>query len=152
MKKCVMCGKSALRQAEAELVREVAGHVFTATIPALRCEACGEEYTDGSDLGRFEVTIARTLLDAGLRAGDVFKYARKAIGLRAADLATLLGMTPETISRWETERHQVDPAALAVLALLVRDRAAGSTATLDALRERAEPRKLPKRVALKLAS
>ncbi len=152
MKNCVTCGKGPLKSAEIELCREVAGHVFTATIPATVCEACGEEYTAGEDLGRFERTIARTLLDAGETSGEAFKFARKAMGIRAADLAQILGVTPETVSRWETGVHPIDPMALALLALLARDAAAGSTSTLEALKARAEPKPLAKRVALKLAS
>lgn len=64
MKSCVTCGKGPLKSTEIELRREVAGHVFTAVIPATVCEACGEEYTAGEDIGRFEQTIARTLLKA----------------------------------------------------------------------------------------
>ncbi len=152
MKKCVTCGKGPLKSVEIELRREVAGHVFTATIPATVCEACGEEYTASEDLGRFERTIARTLLDAGEASGEAFKFARKAMGIRAADLAQILGVTPETVSRWETGVHPIDPMALAVLALLARDAVAGLTTTLEALKARAKPTPLAKRVTLKLAS
>lgn len=152
MKNCVTCGKGPLKLAEIEFHREVAGHVFTATIPANVCEACGEEYVAGEDLGRFERTIARTLLDAGEASGEAFKFARKAMGLREVDLAQVLGVTPETVSRWETGVHPIDPMALAVLALLVQDAVAGSTTTLEALKARAKPKPLAKRVTLKLAS
>lgn len=91
----------------------------------------------------------RAPVEAG---GETFKYARKAVGLRAEDLASLLGVARETISRWETGKHPIDSAALAVLALIVKDAVQGSTATLDALRARRAAKPLSKRVALKLAS
>jgi DNA-binding transcriptional regulator YiaG len=152
VKKCVTCGKGPLKPAEVEIRREVAEHVFTTILIATVCQACGEEYTSSEDLGRLELTIARALLDAGEASGEVFKFARKAMGLRAADLARLLSVTPETVSRWETGVHPIDPMALAVLSLLARDASVGATATLDALKARADPKPLAKRVTLKLAS
>ena len=45
-----------------------------------------------------------------------------------------LGVTPETISRWENGHNEADRAVWATLALLVDDHHAGRTATLDRLR------------------
>jgi transcriptional regulator with XRE-family HTH domain len=74
------------------------------------------------------------------------------MGFAAAERATALGVTPETISRWETGRHPIDPAALGLLTVLVREAAAGSTSTLDMLRARRAGVPLAPRVALELAS
>jgi transcriptional regulator with XRE-family HTH domain len=76
---------------------------------------------------------------------------RKALGLKAADLATLLDLTPETISRWENGRGSIDVGALAVLRGLVADRIAGSDQTMTMLRAIRSPAQTPaKVVSLKL--
>lgn len=152
MRKCPICNEGTLRPAERTLRAEVNGHVFTANVAEERCDACGEGLVDGRDVERFELAVSRALLDAGDTSAEAFKYARKSIGLTAAELATLLGVTPESISRWENAKHPIDPTALALLSLLVQDAAAGSTALLDALRARTTAKPLAKRVTLKLAS
>jgi transcriptional regulator with XRE-family HTH domain len=76
---------------------------------------------------------------------------RKALGLRAADLAGLLGVAAETVSRWETGQRDVDRGALALVGGLVVDRLEGSTATLDRLRALAKPPRTAKTKALELA-
>jgi transcriptional regulator with XRE-family HTH domain len=75
---------------------------------------------------------------------------RKALGLRATDLAELLDVTPETVSRWETDRVPLDRGALATLGALLRDARAGSTATLDHLRTLAHPPRGPREIAVRL--
>lgn len=152
MGKCPICNEGTLTPAERTLRAEVNGHVFTATVTGQRCDACNEGLVDGHDIERFELAVARALVDAGDASGDAFKYARKSIGLTAAELASLLGVTPESISQWENAKHPIDPMALTLLALLVRDTEAGSTVLLDALRARTEAKPPAKRVTLKLAS
>jgi len=150
--KCGLCGKGKLRKTKTEERRPVAGHVFVATLPALACDACGENTIELADLERFELAIAQTLLESGESSGDAFRFSRKALGISGAGLAAELGVAPETLSRWETGRHRIEPAALGLLAVLVREAAAGSTSTLDMLRARREGARLAPRVALELAS
>lgn len=152
MKKCPLCKKGSLRKTDRPDRIEVAGHVFTTTLAALTCDACGESTIAGPDLERFERAAARALAERGEASGAAFRFMRKAVGLAANDLAALLGTTPETISRWETGKHPLDPMAWRTLSLLVREASEGSMAGLEMLRARLRARPLPKRVALKLAS
>jgi len=150
--RCASCNQETAEPADVEIRREIAGHLFTATVRGWRCVACREEIYEAADIERFDAATALALAGAGADGGDVFRLMRKAIGLRAVDLAELLGVTPETLSRWETGKHPIDHGALALLALLVMDHAKGATSTLDALRARAHPHPLDKRIELKLAS
>lgn len=152
MKKCPNCENGTLRAAEQTLHDEVNGHVFTATVMGETCDACGEGLIDGRDIERFELGVVRALLDAADDSPEVFRLARKTVGLTATDLAGMLRVTAETISRWENGKHPIDSMALAILALLVRDAADGSTATQDALRARTLAKPLGKKIALKIAS
>ena len=64
---------------------------------------------------------------------------RKAVGIRAADLATWLDVSPETISHWETGKHAPDVVTRSTIASIVLDTFRGETATLDRLRVQGKP-------------
>lgn len=149
--RCVMCKEGKLRRAALKLERNVAGHRFTTTVKGQACPICKEVYINGPDAERFELNVARALAEAAVTSGEAVKFMRKAAGMRAIDLAELLGVVPETVSRWETDRTVIDRSALAVVAMLVLDRANGTSRTEDTLRALAEPKRLAKRVALKVA-
>lgn len=84
------------------------------------CTQCGEVFIPGRDLAMYELRAAALVLREGRRVnGDVLRYARKALGLRQTDLARLLGLGPEWISRWETGATAATRTnQLAVVALL----------------------------------
>ena len=147
MTRCEAC-KGPLRQGLVEESREVGGHRFVASLPARVCSGCGERYLEARTLARFEQRIAVSLARAGETRGEVFKLARKAVGLRAADLGELLGVAPETISRWETGERPVDRGAFALLADMAQDALEGRPATLEMLRAMKSPKRLAKTVRL----
>ena len=84
------------------------------------CKACGEPALTLQDLESYERRAASTALREGRHVdGDVLRFARKAAGLRQADLAKLLEYTAETVSRWESGAAPVARAAqLAIASLL----------------------------------
>lgn len=150
--RCVSCGEGQMKPGPVEIRREVGEHVFTATVPGYRCDACGEVQFEGTDLARFELEVAKALAESGVASGDAFRWMRKALDLRAVDVAELFSVTPETISRWETGRVPPDRGALALVGLMVLDHARGDSGTLDRLRARAQAKPLAKRVEIKIAS
>jgi putative zinc finger/helix-turn-helix YgiT family protein len=145
-KTCVICRKGTLHPAEISLEREVAGHRFTTTVHGMKCDACGEEQLKGPDLGRFEREIARSLVGTA-PTGETIRYVRKALGYTGKELGELLGVTIETISRWERELHPIDRQAWALLGLL----AVNKEQTEAMLRAAGDPSPLPAVVALKVA-
>lgn len=149
MKRCAEC-KGPVVTRNVDVTREVAGHVFFAVLPARHCRACDDGAFDDGVLERFELHVATKLADAGLQSGAAFRFMRKALGLRAVDLGELLDVSPETVSRWETDKRAVDRGALAVLASCVRDALAGRTSTIDTLRALRTPRALEERVHVDL--
>lgn len=151
VKRCDRCNQPLVTRT-VDLSRDVDGRVFLATLPAQSCRVCGEASYEPAVLQLFDLHIAQHLAEAGVGSGAVFRFMRKALRLRAVDLALLLDVSPETLSRWETGKRSLDRGAFAVLAAAVRDALAGTTATLDTLRALGAPRTLQKRVHLDLTS
>ena len=149
---CSGCGAKALRRTEKMLTREVGGHSFRAKVPATRCGRCGDVLFASADLRRFDDAVAVSLLGAGITRSDGLKFVRKAMGMRADELARLLGVRPETVSRWENGKREVDLAMLAVLRQLFDERHARERPVADLLRRLQRPAHLGKTVRLKLAS
>jgi putative zinc finger/helix-turn-helix YgiT family protein len=78
----------------------------------LRCSACGETLFDAKEVERQELEAAHLLVARGIRTGVEFKFIRKLAGLRANELAEMLDVRPETVSRWERGEVEI-PRAVA---------------------------------------
>ena len=138
MKQCMKCD-GALSATEVREEVTVAGATFTGMVAARRCDACGEVYIDAEVGMRFDLRVARELGSRGAATGEAFKFMRKALGMRATDLAELLGVAAETISRWERGERPVDRAALTVVGAIVADRLDGRATTMKLLKAQQEP-------------
>jgi putative zinc finger/helix-turn-helix YgiT family protein len=147
MKRCLAC-KGRLQKRLVEETLEVGGHRFVASLPGRVCADCGESYLDAKTLERFELTVAVYLALAGETTGEVFKFIRKAVGMKATELADLLEVAPETISRWETDGRAVDRGAFVLIADMAREALEGRAGTLDMLKSQRAPRRLAKTVRL----
>jgi putative zinc finger/helix-turn-helix YgiT family protein len=152
VKQCYSCGSKEMGRVEKLLTREIAGHAFRARVPAMKCRSCGELLYTSADLGRFDDAVAVALIDAGITASDAVKFIRKAIGLPARELAALLGVRPETLSRWENGKREIDHATLALLRQLITEHRTGKTPVADLLNRLHHPTPLARTVTLKLAS
>ncbi len=137
--RCPSCGSTTVATV-ADRSLSIAGLSFVGSLPAARCTACEEVAFEYADLERFDLEVARALVDHGVRSPEAFRFVRKALGMRGADAAELLGVSAETVSRWENGKLRPDTNAIAVLGSLVADRLAGSSATLDRLRALADPK------------
>lgn len=100
-------------------------HVGSATVTdatgfAWQCASCGECDLSLEDIAGYERRATALVLRDGRHVnGSVIRSARKALGLRQAELATLLDCEPETVSRWETGLRPMPRAEqLAVVLLL----------------------------------
>lgn len=147
--RCVTCGDNSMCEGEVSLTREIGEHVFSATVTGLVCTTCGESIADIQAGERFDLAVAEILSETS-PTGDAFRFLRKVAGLRARDLARMLGVTGDTISRWENGKHPVDRAAFFVLGKIAREKRAGSTAMLDLLVRGELPRALPRTVVVHL--
>jgi hypothetical protein len=143
MQRCTTCGGTKLTETDVELEREVAGRSFRAVGPGMRCTSCNEAFVPGGAVAAMELAIAAELARSGVINGEAFRFMRKAVGLPATELAALLDVAPEPVSRWENEKLPVERRALALLASMVLDRVDGVSTTLDRLRALRNPPETP---------
>jgi len=87
----------------------------------LSCPKCGEivlRFLDAKRLGEDAIAIYRRR--HGLLAADELRAIRRRFGLTQAELARLLRLGANTVSRWESGRN-VQTAAMDMLVRLIRD-------------------------------
>lgn len=122
------CGASSRIPAKHSFRRTVAGTTFTATADVEGCAGCGEVYVPSALMIAFERAIAAELARHGPVTDETFRWLRKAAGVERNELASILGVTPETLASWESERRSVERAAWLVVAALVLDGVEGPRA------------------------
>jgi DNA-binding transcriptional regulator YiaG len=146
MEQCVECGSKRFKSVTTRDQVEISGVVFNGKVPTRQCLKCGHQYTHAVALARFELLVAEQLARRGIRTGEAFKFMRKTLALRAIDLARLLDVTAETISRWET--REPEARAFALLGSMVSERlhGKGKEETVDRLKALQTPARRPARV------
>ena len=117
--RCDRCGAARVSTVVTERCLEVAGHRFTAELPAQRCEACAHLEVPAAALERFQLLAARSLADAGASSGEAFAFMRRALAMPAERLAPLLDIRPADLARWDRADF-VFRSAVEIVAGLVR--------------------------------
>lgn len=119
--KCPICDNDMVCKAythETQVGRRV---VTDGTAMAHQCEQCGTVDLDWNALAGYERRAARTvLLEAKEVGGPELRFARKALGMRQADLAAALGCNAQQMSRYENDDQIEMWLRLAVVALIDR--------------------------------
>jgi putative zinc finger/helix-turn-helix YgiT family protein len=149
---CAKCGEPRLTATTGLHAVTVAGHTFHAALPAHACGECGGRYVAGETLERFELATAAALLAGGETRGEALRFVRKTLALRATDLADLLGVAAESVSRWEHDARTPEHAVVALLAVLVDEARRGGSAARDCVAALRSPTALGATVTLDLAA
>lgn len=120
--KCDECGSTLTVEERAVRRYDIGGlpHVELHGVEVSNCPECGKEGIAIPRLGQ----LHRVLADAFLRqertlAPDEIRFLRKHIGLSMADCAQRIGVTRETLSRWENGAQPMGPSADRLLRVLV---------------------------------
>lgn len=112
--KCPMCGEGTLtsRQETRRYGRGIDVTLMNVTVR--HCPACGEELVVIPAMEALHRAIAHALAKSPVRlsAGEV-RFLRTYLGYSSTDFARAMGVTPETVSRWESKRdpQQMAPTA-----------------------------------------
>jgi DNA-binding XRE family transcriptional regulator len=139
MKRCVSCRSRDVREVREVVEVRVPSSpeplvVRVTGVSAIKCGGCGESVLSGADLGRSALLAGAEAMARGLRDGGTFRFIRKALGMRASEIGTLLDVSPETISRWENGHRAAERSVWNTLADLVADRLDGTDTTLARLK------------------
>lgn len=139
--KCRECGATLVVRGYKNV--EQVGNV-TVTDGSIVRPTCPNEHVPDFTVGEllsFERRAVLTVLYDGRHVdGAVIKCARKALGLKQAELAALLDVTPETVSRWENDREPTQRATqLAVAAIIDHALQYGVVPKLPSERDREDP-------------
>jgi DNA-binding transcriptional regulator YiaG len=138
MKRCTECGGHVVAGAQ-HVEHGIGERTFVGTIDGWRCQNCSEVYYAADGLEEMERGIASWLATHGSSSAAELKFMRKTAGIKALDLAALLGVTPETVSHWETGKHAPDRVTRATIAGLVLDTLKGEGATRRLLKAQEKP-------------
>ncbi len=119
--KCVECGTSMVAGKENYRYRESGlPYVTLKGVVVSRCLACGNFEISIPRLEELHRLIAKSLIEKMTRfTGAEIRFLRKSLGLSAADFARRMGVTVETVSRWENNAAAIGPQADRLLRLLV---------------------------------
>lgn len=149
MKRCTTCEKGRLERVDQEQSLTVGGRTFAGTARGERCQECGATFVDGAEVEAFEEGAAYELAKDGPVSGETLRFLRTAgLGMRSGELARLLDVEPETLSRWENGKIAMPRVPWATVAAMVIERREGQHETLDRLRALAEPKPLAKAVRI----
>jgi putative zinc finger/helix-turn-helix YgiT family protein len=109
--KCPSCGKEMRSKVrDYEYVESGLEGVVIKNIRVHECKACGEILPEIPNVKRVHKWIAEYLVKKNSPlTGAEFRFLRKQMGMSASELASFLGVTPVTISRWENAKETVGP-------------------------------------------
>jgi DNA-binding transcriptional regulator YiaG len=144
MERCARCGGPVVRSRKHEMVRVVDRTSFVAKVSSSVCRKCSAVFLHGRSLEEVDLEIGCRLAIHGRASGASFRFMRKALALRGAEVAELLGVTAETVSRWENGQRAVDPIAWISLGSLVLEKNGLPSATLERLLALKKRARLPK--------
>ena len=133
--KCDACGEP-MTSARENYSYTASGlpYVTLVGVEIRRCKACGEHEVVIPKIEQLHRAIAVAVVAKRprLTAPEV-RFLRKYLGWSGADFAKHMGVTAESVSRWENEREQMSPVADRLLRLMVMTRAPVSDYDLDSL-------------------
>jgi putative zinc finger/helix-turn-helix YgiT family protein len=120
--RCDECG--GLRTTERSAVRRynIGGlpHVELHGVEVTRCTACGKEDIAIPRIGQLHRVLAEGFIKQQRMLASVeVRFLRKYVGLSTADFAKMMGVTRETVCRWESGSHPMGAVADRLLRLIV---------------------------------
>lgn len=120
---CYKCGKPVSPREDQAVIRFEGEEVLFQRVPMGVCAGCGERYLTAAAAGRMERALLLCCPVADVTPGAM-RALRDALGLPREALASRLGVSSQSVFRWETGRSKPSRLATARLEAL-RAKAAG---------------------------
>ena len=118
---CLACGTTMIEKRGTLRLPVNGEEIAVPSAAHLSCPKCGEvvlRFQDSKRLGEDAIALYRK--KHGLLSADEIRALRERFNLNQADLARLLRLGANTVSRWESGRN-VQSAAMDMLLRLIRD-------------------------------
>ena len=117
--KCTECGEEMVATREDRPYSKLPG-VLLRGVEVMRCPKCGESEVVIPKPNQLGDLLARHLIEKRDRlVGPEVRFLRAHLGLPSAELARRMGVSPETVSRWENGKDTMGPVADRLLRLMV---------------------------------
>jgi len=117
--KCFECGREMSEKRETVRDHQLGIPVVLMNVPVRHCR-CGEREVVFSHIARLHRLVANVLIRKKTRlTGEEVRFLRKYLGLSSADFAHRIGVTQETISRWENGHEPIGIVPDRTLRLMV---------------------------------
>ena len=99
-------------------------NVTLAGVEVRRCGTCGDHEVVIPRIEELHETLATAVVTHVARlSSDEVRFLRKYLGYSGVELARVMGVSPETVSRWENKKETMGPSAERLLRLLVVQKA-----------------------------
>ena len=120
LKKCYDCGASMQGTRTYYHYTECGLDCVTLeNIVVYRCAACGAIVPEIPAIGELHRQLVLGIITkSSLLSGQEIKFLRKMAGLSSKDLATSLGVSPSTVSRWENGNRNISKNSDAALRMI----------------------------------
>ncbi len=118
---CLTCGgRMAVTTRTHRYLESGLPNVQLSGVEVRKCQKCGEQEVAIPNLEGLHRCIAHGLAEKASRLnGPEIRFLRKYLGRSSQDFAELIGVTRETVSRWETGKKPLSALADRVLRLMV---------------------------------
>lgn len=119
--KCLMCrGKMTKRIVEHRYVESGLKNVILKNIEMFICRECGEEEIGFPNLQQLHNLISNVIASQEQRLlPEEIRFLRSHLGFSGSDFAKAIGVTPETVSRWENGHEEMKISHERLLRILI---------------------------------
>ena len=101
MSNCVQCG-TPMEETRGSISYDPLPGTVLVGVELAECPNCGETEVGIPRIAELDRTLAKMVVEQESRlTPDEIKFLRKYLGLSGKDLARRMGVSPETVSRWE---------------------------------------------------
>lgn len=148
--KCNECGGPVTTEHNAVRRYDMGGlpHVQLHGVGVTRCAACGKEGVVIPRIGQLHRVLSRAFVSQRrMLAPAEIRFLRKHIGLSTDDFAQRMGVTRETVSRWETGAKPMGGQADRLVRLIVLTHEPPESYAVDDLLRELDDTPAPKRLA-----
>ena len=144
-KRCTECGETTFHGGRKTKTWRFEGRKFEVSMPALICTRCGTARFAIQAIEAAEKLIASNLAKFGPVTGETFAFMRKVLRVKSGELAEWLQVAPETVSRWENGKRDIDRPAWITVGTMMLEATKSSSGVPDLRSRFAALERVPKK-------